>query len=288
MTGPIDIHAHFVPPELIRALEREGARLGVRIEEDAQGAKRARFAGDFQTYYTFFEGLTNPPRQSSSTPIASPRPIDSPDTSRSTPSATLSRRPSPRLNASREKLQHALSCHSERSEESLGPQHEILRFAQNEPSSSAATPPGCWGSRPEWSMLVAADAGATFCCHQVGLGSPRTQRCRRPRCEGMTMAIQVQVTAREMGRALAEAVRDEPAVKRLWASANRDRIELSILTDPTDADTERRLYAAGLILHDRFPDAYFLIDVINPIYFISLDLQMLIPNGAQEIPVRPE
>ena len=78
------------------------------------------------------------------------------------------------------------------------------------------------------------------------------------------------------------------AVKRLWASANRDRIELSILTDPTDADTERRLYAAGLILHDRFPDAYFLIDVINPIYFISLDLQMLIPNGAQEIPVRPE
>src|SRR5215208_5262141 len=63
MPGPIDVHAHFVPPELIRALEREGARLGVRIEEDAQGAKRARFAGEFQTYYTLFEGLTDLPRR---------------------------------------------------------------------------------------------------------------------------------------------------------------------------------------------------------------------------------
>ena len=55
----IDIHAHFVPPELIRALERDGPRLGVRIVEDERGGKRARFAGDFETHYAFFDGLTD-------------------------------------------------------------------------------------------------------------------------------------------------------------------------------------------------------------------------------------
>lgn len=59
MSRPIDVHAHFVPPALIAALEREGPRFGVRIEEDEQGGKRARFADDFRTYYAFFPGLTD-------------------------------------------------------------------------------------------------------------------------------------------------------------------------------------------------------------------------------------
>lgn len=57
----IDIHAHFVPPGLIRALERDGPRLGVRIVEDERGGKRAQFSGDFETHYAFFDGLTNLP-----------------------------------------------------------------------------------------------------------------------------------------------------------------------------------------------------------------------------------
>ena len=59
MSRPIDVHAHFVPPSLIAALEREGPKLGVWIKEDEQGGKRARFADDFRTYYSFFPGLTD-------------------------------------------------------------------------------------------------------------------------------------------------------------------------------------------------------------------------------------
>lgn len=102
------------------------------------------------------------------------------------------------------------------------------------------------------------------------------------------MAVQDQVAALDMAGCLAEAIRDEPAAKRLWVSTHRDRVELSILTEPIDSDTELRLYRAGLVLHDRFPDAYFLIDVINPDHFARLDLEMLLPQGAREIPLQRE
>ena len=38
----IDIHAHFTPPEWIRAMRRDGARHGCHIEEDDSGGLSLR------------------------------------------------------------------------------------------------------------------------------------------------------------------------------------------------------------------------------------------------------
>ena len=37
MAAPIDVHAHYTPPEWIAAVRRDGSPYGCRIEEDADG-----------------------------------------------------------------------------------------------------------------------------------------------------------------------------------------------------------------------------------------------------------
>jgi hypothetical protein len=100
------------------------------------------------------------------------------------------------------------------------------------------------------------------------------------------VAVVDAVTARELGRAYAEAVRDEPAAKRLWARPNRGEVELWLLVDESaDIAAERRLYGAGLILHDRFPEPSPFILVINPSRYDPFDLGEVIPRDAEEIPL---
>lgn len=101
------------------------------------------------------------------------------------------------------------------------------------------------------------------------------------------MAVTDRVTAQQMGRAFAEMAREEPAARRLWVSTNGCEVELWLLTEPTDADTERRLYAASKALYDHFPEAVFFVDVLNPAQSQGWDAVSAIPSGVEEIPLRP-
>jgi hypothetical protein len=99
------------------------------------------------------------------------------------------------------------------------------------------------------------------------------------------MAITPAVDARAMAEALAAVVASEPALEHLLVSTERDLIELWLLTAPTDADTERRLYGESIMLYDRFPDACFRVHVLNPAYFEDGDVSGIVPAGAEEIPL---
>lgn len=101
------------------------------------------------------------------------------------------------------------------------------------------------------------------------------------------MAIADPVTTQDTGRTFAQMVRDEQAALRLWARHHRDYLEFWLLTVPIDADTERRLYAAGVELRDRFPEVNIRVRILNPRFFEHDDLTELVPAGAEEIPLRP-
>lgn len=45
MTGPVDVHAHYVPPQFLDAIEREPARYGVGLERGSDGRIRVLFPG---------------------------------------------------------------------------------------------------------------------------------------------------------------------------------------------------------------------------------------------------
>ncbi len=100
------------------------------------------------------------------------------------------------------------------------------------------------------------------------------------------MAVTDRATLAEIGQTYAAAVRDEPTAKQLWAGSHRDYFELWLVTDPIDADTERRFYKAELVLHDRYPEAYIRFHVLNPGHFDPFEPADLIPTYAEEIPLR--
>ncbi len=100
------------------------------------------------------------------------------------------------------------------------------------------------------------------------------------------MTIAHGLTLFEVGRTFAQAVRDEPAVKSLWASAHRDYFELWLVTAPVDADTERRLYGLIELLFEAFPDARIRLHVINREAFEDFELTSIVPRGAENIPLR--
>lgn len=102
------------------------------------------------------------------------------------------------------------------------------------------------------------------------------------------MAVPKTDIAQEIGRACAEAVRDEPAARRIWVRERPDEIDVYILVPKgTDVETELRLYAADLTLFDRFPDAPVFLQVINPSHYKPFKLNGVIPAGADEIAFRP-
>ena len=53
------------------------------------------------------------------------------------------------------------------------------------------------------------------------------------------MALTTQTYAEKLGRALAKAVRDEPEVEEVWVSTRPDGVDLWLVTQAIDADTER-------------------------------------------------
>lgn len=95
------------------------------------------------------------------------------------------------------------------------------------------------------------------------------------------------VSAHDVGCLLAQLVRNDPSVGRLWVRAHPHEIETWLLMHDTDEEAERRLYAAVVPLYDRFPTLRLRFHVLNPGYYPHLDLSELIPDGAEEIPLRP-
>jgi hypothetical protein len=95
------------------------------------------------------------------------------------------------------------------------------------------------------------------------------------------------VDVHELAAALAEMVKDEPSVLRIWVSNHRDVVSLWLLTTTSIATVdERRLYGLSGALFDRFPDALFHVHVLNPLDYEPFDLNVALPKGAEEIALR--
>jgi hypothetical protein len=86
-----------------------------------------------------------------------------------------------------------------------------------------------------------------------------------------------------VGLALAERVRNDPSVERLWVFAYRDVVQLWLLTLDVPADDEYRLYGLLDDMYELFPLAEVQLHLISPRYFDPLELDVILPPGSAEI-----
>ena len=98
------------------------------------------------------------------------------------------------------------------------------------------------------------------------------------------MALLARPFARELGKTLAQAARNEAAVEELWVSAQRDGVHLWLLTAPIDMATERQLHRLTGVLYDRFQNAEFQLHVLNPRHHGG-DARRALPSQAEQIPL---
>ena len=94
------------------------------------------------------------------------------------------------------------------------------------------------------------------------------------------MVIAKHVSAAEMARRFAEAVKDEPAARQLWFRQLGPLSEFWLVTDPIDLETESRIRKAGRLLSRYFPNALIDFQVINPDLSRSEDQDPRIPSNA--------
>ncbi len=121
----------------------------------------------------------------------------------------------------------------------------------------------------------------------------RCQALRRPVCprwsaaqvkgESVALVQPGSELAHALGLELAEAIANESAAREVWAWGASDRVELWVLTEPTDADTEQRLYALSAPLDDRHPEVDLRVHVLNPAWYGESDPKVIIPSGAERI-----
>jgi hypothetical protein len=87
----------------------------------------------------------------------------------------------------------------------------------------------------------------------------------------------------ELASALAEMVRDEPSVLRMWVSVHRNSPSFWLLTEPMELDGERRLHRRAGDLYDRYPSTDFRLHLLNPLFYDELFPEDILPMGAEEI-----
>ena len=91
----------------------------------------------------------------------------------------------------------------------------------------------------------------------------------------------------ELAAALAEMVKDDPSVLRMWVSSHRGVASFWLLTTTSIATVdERRLYGLSGALFDQFPNALFHVHVVNPLDYEPFALDVALPKGAEEIALR--
>lgn len=91
----------------------------------------------------------------------------------------------------------------------------------------------------------------------------------------------------EVGRAFAEIVRDEPAVRELWVTADTEEpgIYLWLITDPLDMEAESHFYGSPSDrIQDLFPTEYVLVFPLNPRNHIG-DVHHSLRQDAEQIPL---
>ncbi len=106
------------------------------------------------------------------------------------------------------------------------------------------------------------------------------------------MAIQNMTVAQQMGRQLAELVKDEPTIKQLWALGEKGRVyperetvDLWIFLDSADDVTEDRIVAAATGLGSRFEEADTVVHVTNGELPAGFDPLTEVYPGAEQIPL---
>lgn len=99
------------------------------------------------------------------------------------------------------------------------------------------------------------------------------------------MTVTRQPTAREIGTVFAARAREEPIVRELWVTDERDGVHLWLLIDPIeDDDAELNLYGLVDVLDERFPRAAFFLHILNPLTYTA-DPRESLPAYAKRIPL---
>ena len=96
------------------------------------------------------------------------------------------------------------------------------------------------------------------------------------------MAITSGVTAQQMGRVLAEAVRDEPRIEEVWVSTWPDGVHLWLISTPVTLAELRMLYRHEDVLWERFPEDAFMMHILNPSNFPK-GARRAVPADAERI-----
>jgi hypothetical protein len=85
------------------------------------------------------------------------------------------------------------------------------------------------------------------------------------------------------GAAMAEFVRSDPAVERLWVFSYHHLLQFWLLTPDVPAQEERRLYGLLDGMYARFPDTEVQLHIVSPRYFEPFELDVILPPGSAEI-----
>ena len=94
------------------------------------------------------------------------------------------------------------------------------------------------------------------------------------------------VDARQVAAVFAEIVRAEPQVQRLWVTSHRGTVRLWLLTEAMETKDELRLYGLLDHIYDRFGEVGVHLHLLSPRYFDPLELDVVVPQGAEEIALR--
>ena len=100
------------------------------------------------------------------------------------------------------------------------------------------------------------------------------------------MTVREKNLAREIGEAFAIRAREEPIARELWVTVEEYGVHLWLLIDPIgDDDRELDLYGLVEVLDDQFPEADYLLHLLNPRDYVG-DLRDSLRHDAEQISLR--
>ncbi len=101
------------------------------------------------------------------------------------------------------------------------------------------------------------------------------------------MAVAPGVTIETVGRAFAEAAREQQPALEAWVSARHDQFDLWLLVESLTLAEERQLYGIVDRLYERFPGTDFTLHILNPATFEDLDAGTAVPSDARRLGLHP-
>lgn len=95
------------------------------------------------------------------------------------------------------------------------------------------------------------------------------------------MVITRVATVEEIAQYFMEIAKSDPAIRQLWTRQAGPVVELWILTEPIDAETEKRLRGVRQFIHEKFPATLFDLRLLNARLSDNPDLSFLVPDDAK-------